>query len=173
MERIGRKRSWPNLRNYPSIWQKGLGKTWKTCQDSWASNLDLNSGPPEYKAGITTRLRHLVPLVFHLFGCYLTMFRCHDSARYTFHTWFISCTNSANWVLTPHRSKCRRVDMTEFCTQPTLCEPPQNTRTTCTNRSNESFHFINVILESHIWANIYELSKENNFLNVLSDRFIR
>jgi hypothetical protein len=54
LERCGRKRSWPNLRNCPGIFLGGLRKTTKTFnQDSRSSGRDLNSGPPENEATIT------------------------------------------------------------------------------------------------------------------------
>jgi hypothetical protein len=55
----GRKRSWPNLRYYPGICLEGLRKATKNfSQDSRSPGRDLNSGPPEYEAGmLTTRPR--------------------------------------------------------------------------------------------------------------------
>jgi hypothetical protein len=44
----GRKRSWPQLRDYPSICLEGLRKT--LSQDSWSSGRDLNLGPSEDEA---------------------------------------------------------------------------------------------------------------------------
>jgi hypothetical protein len=47
----GSKRSWHNLRYYPGICLKGLGKTTKhLSQNSWRSGQDSNSVPPEYKS---------------------------------------------------------------------------------------------------------------------------
>jgi hypothetical protein len=57
-----RKRSWPNLRYYPSICLEGPRKTVQNLsQDSWSPGRDLNPRPPEYEAGVlTTRLRRWV-----------------------------------------------------------------------------------------------------------------
>jgi hypothetical protein len=50
-KRFGRKRSWPNLRNYPSISLERLRKTTKTpSQDSRCPGRNFNLGPPEYEA---------------------------------------------------------------------------------------------------------------------------
>jgi hypothetical protein len=49
----GRKRSWPNLRNYPRICPEGLRITTKNLsQDSRSLGRDLNLGPPEYETGL-------------------------------------------------------------------------------------------------------------------------
>jgi hypothetical protein len=55
----GRKRSWPNLRYYSGICLEELRKTTNTLsQGSRSLGRDLNSRPPEYKAGVlTTRTR--------------------------------------------------------------------------------------------------------------------
>jgi hypothetical protein len=51
----GRKRSWPSLRYYPSIFLQELRKTTKILsQDSWSLGRDLNPGLPEYEAGVLT-----------------------------------------------------------------------------------------------------------------------
>jgi hypothetical protein len=51
----GTKLSWPNLRYYPAICLEGLKKTMKTLsQDKRSSGRDLESGPPEYEAGVLT-----------------------------------------------------------------------------------------------------------------------
>jgi hypothetical protein len=48
-----RKRSWRNLRYYPSICPQGLRRTTKGLgQDSRSAGQDLNPGPPEYEAGV-------------------------------------------------------------------------------------------------------------------------
>jgi hypothetical protein len=59
---LGRKRSWTNLRYYPGISLEGLRKTTnKPPLGSRSSGRDLNTGPPEYDAGmLTTRPRRSV-----------------------------------------------------------------------------------------------------------------
>jgi hypothetical protein len=58
----GKKRSWPNLRYYPSICLEGLRKTTKNLsQDTRSPVRDLNPGPPEYEEGVlTTQLQRSV-----------------------------------------------------------------------------------------------------------------
>jgi hypothetical protein len=50
----GRKRSWPNLKYYPDIFLEGLNKTRISCQASRYAAQDLNRGPAEYEASVTT-----------------------------------------------------------------------------------------------------------------------
>jgi hypothetical protein len=51
----GRKQLWPNLRYYPGICLEGLRKIMENLnQDSQSMGRDLNSGPPEHKAGMLT-----------------------------------------------------------------------------------------------------------------------
>jgi hypothetical protein len=59
-----RKLSWPNLKYYPGICLEGLRKTTKNIgQDSRSPGPDLNSGPPEYEAGVlATRPRSSVTI---------------------------------------------------------------------------------------------------------------
>jgi hypothetical protein len=65
-----RKRSWPDL-CYPEISPEGVRKTTRSLsQDSQSPGRDLNTSPPEYKAGILTTLPpRSVPCV-----CVLRMF---------------------------------------------------------------------------------------------------
>jgi hypothetical protein len=52
---FGRKRSWPNLRNYPGIRLEGLRKTTEhLSQDSRSPRRDLKPGHPEYEARVLT-----------------------------------------------------------------------------------------------------------------------
>jgi hypothetical protein len=52
-KRCGVKRSWPNLRCYPGICLDELSKTTKTLSNnSRCTGWDLNSGTPEYEAGM-------------------------------------------------------------------------------------------------------------------------
>jgi hypothetical protein len=44
LEEHGRKRPWPNLKQYPSICLRGLRKTTKNCQDTQSSGRDLKTG---------------------------------------------------------------------------------------------------------------------------------
>jgi hypothetical protein len=55
----GRKRQWPNLGYYLSIYREGPKKTMRNLgQDNGFPGRDLNPGPPEYEAGVlTTRPR--------------------------------------------------------------------------------------------------------------------
>jgi hypothetical protein len=54
-EGCGRKQSRPNLKYYPSIYLEGLRKAIEILShNSWPLGQDLNSGPPEYKAGVLT-----------------------------------------------------------------------------------------------------------------------
>jgi hypothetical protein len=60
MKGYGRKRSWPNLRSYHSVFFEGLRKTMKAF--SWDIR-DLNPGPPKYEAGVlATRSRRSVSI---------------------------------------------------------------------------------------------------------------
>jgi hypothetical protein len=61
---FGRNQSLPNLRYYPKIRLEGLTKaTNNLSQYSRSAGGDLNSGPPEYKAGVfITRPQHSVTM---------------------------------------------------------------------------------------------------------------
>jgi hypothetical protein len=51
---FGSKRSWPNLRYYPSLCRDGLRKITKNLtQDSRSPCRYLNPGPPKYVAGFS------------------------------------------------------------------------------------------------------------------------
>jgi hypothetical protein len=53
---FGRKRSWHNLRYYPSICLEQLRKTKKRVSlDNRSPSRYLNLGPPEYEGGLLTR----------------------------------------------------------------------------------------------------------------------
>jgi hypothetical protein len=64
LERCRRKQSWPNLRYYPGIRLEVPRKTTKKLtQECRYPGSNLNTGPPEYKAGVlTTRPRRLVSI---------------------------------------------------------------------------------------------------------------
>ena len=53
-ERCARKHSQPNLRYYPSIWQKGLRRTTKKHQDTKFPSQYMNLVPLKYKSGMLT-----------------------------------------------------------------------------------------------------------------------
>jgi hypothetical protein len=64
-----RKRSWPDL-CYPEISPEGVRKTTRNLsQDSRSPGRDLNTSPPEYKAGILTTLRHVQSRVCVFYEC--------------------------------------------------------------------------------------------------------
>jgi hypothetical protein len=59
----GRKRPRTNLMYYPGNCLEGLIKPRINCQDNKFMGSDMNTGPPEYEAGVwTTRPRHSVTL---------------------------------------------------------------------------------------------------------------
>jgi hypothetical protein len=64
-KRYERKRSWTNLRCYPSISLEGLRKIRKSLnQDSRSPGRDLSLRSPEYEAGVSTpRLRGMMMMV--------------------------------------------------------------------------------------------------------------
>jgi hypothetical protein len=48
-----RRRSWPNLKHYLSLYLEGVRKTTKNLsQDNRSPGQDLNPGPSEYEAGV-------------------------------------------------------------------------------------------------------------------------
>jgi hypothetical protein len=48
LERYGRKRSWPNLKYYPSMCLEGLRKTMKNLsQENQSLGCNLNPGPTD------------------------------------------------------------------------------------------------------------------------------